>query len=442
MTSTQTLLYAAASDVTLARVRALVQQVGPESPTVEYKEKLADTVARGVAALANTYGGIMLIGVTDNRKIVGVKESVIASVAEHCAAKIGPPYVPDIIPVPLNDGSGLVTLVLRVIPGHHPRPLLVGGIAYVRHQNTTHPADWQRLADLFSAGTAAQQGDPVWDIRRPDLPVAREGGGSDPKVDIIMRSGLNVAIAREAKWRPLSERNVAALAQALDRSPFSRALTHIALPTGEGGIDGYRRLGFNRARSVRLEWSAAPAGWPDDAPRPVKACSSLEVPGAYGNASTHLTLHLEGQVQLTAAADYDRARSTEQGINVQLPQWRVSVPQLCKLVDALLATLTNEQAIAPIAELAGVDVAAVPQPRVLHLVTARPITEVLFLDGLRPIPGAGVSHGAHLLGDPALDLADAADRAAQVRMWLTQASLDAGLLGMEHVLDQVEATAG
>jgi hypothetical protein len=51
------LLYAAESDVTIERVRALVKQVGPEAPTIEYKEQMADSIARGVAALANTYGG-------------------------------------------------------------------------------------------------------------------------------------------------------------------------------------------------------------------------------------------------------------------------------------------------------------------------------------------------------------------------------------------------
>jgi hypothetical protein len=41
----------------------------------------------------------------------------------------------------------LYVLVLRVVPGRHPRPLLVDGVADVQHQNTTHPADWQRLRD-------------------------------------------------------------------------------------------------------------------------------------------------------------------------------------------------------------------------------------------------------------------------------------------------------
>lgn len=124
-----------------------------------------------------------------------------------------------------------------------------------------------------------------------------------------------------------------------------------------------------------------------------------------------------------------------------VPPWRLSVPQASELVDALLATLTSGEVVAPVADLAGVDVAGVPQPRVLHLVTARPVTEVLHLNGLRPIPDAGTSMGAHLLADPALDLADTTDRRAQVRMWLAQIALDGGLQGMEQVLDQLNAAA-
>jgi hypothetical protein len=59
VTSTQSLLYAAESGVTLERIRALVAQVGPEALTVEYKTKMASTIARGIAALGNSYGGLM-----------------------------------------------------------------------------------------------------------------------------------------------------------------------------------------------------------------------------------------------------------------------------------------------------------------------------------------------------------------------------------------------
>jgi hypothetical protein len=80
---------------------------------------------------------------------------------------------------------------------------------------------------------------------------------------------------------------------------------------------------------------------------------------------------------------------------------------------------------------------AVPQPRVLHLVTGRPVPDVLETTGLSPIPDAGVSHGTHMLADPALDLADVDERREQVEAWLVQQALDAGLLGMEQVLERL-----
>ena len=122
VTSAQSLLYATASDVTIGRVRTLVRQVGAESPTIEYKEQMCDTIVRGLAALGNTYGGLLLVGITDDRIVRGVKEKTIESVADHCAAKIEPPWVPEIIAVPLGQGSDLHVLVLRVVPGNTPGP--------------------------------------------------------------------------------------------------------------------------------------------------------------------------------------------------------------------------------------------------------------------------------------------------------------------------------
>ncbi|HEY4003667.1 MAG TPA: hypothetical protein VGM60_00555 [Pseudonocardia sp.] len=95
----------------------------------------------------------------------------------------------------------------------------------------------------------------------------------------------------------------------------------------------------------------------------------------------------------------------------------------------------------PLADLAGIDPIAVSQPRVLHMVTERPVTEVLDTTGLRPIPEAGVSQGAYLLADPALDPADEDDRRKQITVWLAQIALDAGMLGMEQLLQHLTASA-
>jgi hypothetical protein len=111
--------------------------------------------------------------------------------------------------------------------------------------------------------------------------------------------------------------------------------------------------------------------------------------------------------------------------------------QLGALIDAMLATLTGGEVTAALAGLAGTDILAIPQPRVMHVVTARPIPDVLDTTGLRSIPDAGESRGAHLLADPALDLADDQDRSEQVRRWLIQIALDAGLTGMEQLLQRL-----
>jgi Schlafen, AlbA_2 len=438
VTSTQSLLYSAESDVTIERVRALVRQVGPESPTVEYKGQMADTIAKGVAALANTYGGLLLVGVTDGRVVKGVKEKAIESVAEHCAAKIEPPWVPEIIPVPLGQGSDLYVLMLRVVPGSHPRPLLVDGVAYVRHQNTSHPADWQRLRDLFTESSAASQDD-AWTIRRPDMPRGADGT-SDETVDFVLRSGLDFAVAREAKWRPLAERTVTAFTDALNQSPLNSVLRSLSLGNARsGGLNPFHRQGLNRSRTVRLAWWGVPDGWPADTPAPVEASARLEVPGGYGQTAQNLQVEIDVVVRCSAVAKVAHQGSAA-GQQIQLPRWRVTAQQLGRLIDAMLATLTGKDVAGPLADLAGIAVEAVPQPHILHMVTGQPVTEVLDTTGLHLIPDGGISMGAHLLADPALDLAANDDRRDQVRTWLAQIALDAGLLGMEQVLERLAAT--
>ena len=437
MTSTQSLLYAAASEVTIERVRTLVKQVGPEATTLEYKEQMSDTIAKGVAALANTYGGLLIVGVTDSRVVKGVKEKTIEAVAEHCAAKIEPPWAPEIIPVPLGQGSDLYALVLRIVPGHYPRPLLVDGVAYVRHQNTDHPADWQRLRDLFSEVGPGQQ-DLEWNIRRPDLPH-RADGLQDEAVDFVLRSGLVQPVAREARWRPLSERSVVAFTEALNKSVLSRVLPKLGLGDApSGGLNPFHRHGFNRARTVQLEWDCIPDGWPADTPRPVEATARLEMPGGYGDANPYLQITLDVVARRSLGVEL-MWEGLPDRLKAEWPKhWQVSPQQLGELIDALLATLSSTDVLGPLADLAGINAIAFTQPRVLHLVTARPMPQVLESSALRLIPDAGVSMGAHLLADPARDLAADDERHDQVRDWLVQIALDSGMVGMEQIVEHLD----
>lgn len=435
MASIQALLHAAPSEVTFQRVQAVVQQTGPESIMIEYKETLKNakegTVARAVAALANTYGGLVLIGVTDDRKIKGVPGKLIDAVAEHCHGKIEPPWVPEIIPVALEHESDSFVLVLRVPPDHPNRPFLVDGTAYMRHHSTTHPADWQRLRDLF-AQSAASVSQTVWTIQRPDLP-RDERGLDDGRLDFVIRSGLDLPISVDAKWRPLSDSAVDRFISALNNSALDAALAVAA--DDPAGVDqhDFHRAGLNRSRTVSLEAWKSPANWPREAGAPITAKARLDVPGAYGDTAQNL--HVEIDIVARFSPRSDEARWKEVQNRTGQPPWaRIDAPTLRTLIDAILETLTSAAVVEPLAALAGIDMLAVPQPRVMHLATLRSVSEVLEITGLQQIPGAGESRGAHLLADPGRDLADSADRASQVVDWLIQIALDAGFRGMEQML--------
>jgi hypothetical protein len=144
-------------------------------------------------------------------------------------------------------------------------------------------------------------------------------------------------------------------------------------------------------------------------------------------------------VRRSAAIDIARQQQAANAPHPLPPHWSVPPQQLGALIDAMLATLTGKEITAALADLAGTDILAIPQPRVMHIVTERPIPDVLDITGLRAIPDAGDSRAAHLLADPTLDLADDQDRSEQVRRWLIQVALDAGLTGMEKVLQRLTA---
>jgi hypothetical protein len=124
-----------------------------------------------------------------------------------------------------------------------------------------------------------------------------------------------------------------------------------------------------------------------------------------------------------------------------LPRRRLEAAEWAALLDAVAATLASPAVVGPVADLAGADPVTVRQPRVLHIVS-QPLMPDLLPAQLSPIRDGGVSHGAHMLADPAFDLSDSADRAAQADRWLIQMAADAGLLGMEQLVSDMRGSAG
>jgi hypothetical protein len=131
-----------------------------ESLTFEAKEKLhKGNVAEAVAALGNTDGGLVLVGVKDKDatgedRIVGVPKAEHDAVASDLHALI-PEAMPEIIPVAVPGGDRLV-LVLRVDADAVPHPVTVSGKVLFKIPGHSVPADRRRILDL----AARDQGGP------------------------------------------------------------------------------------------------------------------------------------------------------------------------------------------------------------------------------------------------------------------------------------------
>lgn len=92
-----------------------------ESSTVEFKRKFTtvDKIAREIIAFANTTGGILIIGVDDNKKIVGVEsEKEQIAQAEACGLVITPElaFTTEVVEI---DGRDVVIIV---VPNSQNKP--------------------------------------------------------------------------------------------------------------------------------------------------------------------------------------------------------------------------------------------------------------------------------------------------------------------------------
>ena len=132
-----------------ARTLRQIIEVG-ESDTVEFKRKFSgfEKIAREMIALANTRGGLLLIGVDDDGSIVGVRSEkseidLITTTAEHY---VDPPLEAEI---DIVDIDGEDVIAVRIPESRRkPHRLMVDGI-YSRREGTSD----------FAAGVFIRQGE-------------------------------------------------------------------------------------------------------------------------------------------------------------------------------------------------------------------------------------------------------------------------------------------
>lgn len=140
-------------------MRAFLDEGLRENEVLDYKETLNTSVIETVAAMANTDGGIVLLGIAKNPtdptrpgSPIGVTLREIDSLKDRCRSLLQPPFVPEIIPVRVPDMSEeRYVVVVRASPERDPVPVVVRerGVL-VRVGDSTRHADWHRLWQLFS----------------------------------------------------------------------------------------------------------------------------------------------------------------------------------------------------------------------------------------------------------------------------------------------------
>ncbi|WP_371636560.1 ATP-binding protein [Streptomyces zaomyceticus] len=430
------LFAASAADLTIERIRALAARPDQvESLTLEFKREYSKSMVKTIAAMANTYGGMILVGVNDKmepgvERVVGVDaQEEIDKIASGCREKFDPPWEPTFIPVPFNDGTERSVVVIRVDANVAPRPLLIDLQAPIRLSGQNSIADRDRLLKLAREEPSAGVLPTGQHVMSPNLDRDQEG---KPTADLILRTGINLSMGEASAWRPLSEKAVTALAQALNNSAFPDALHTL----GNGSFSsfmGFRQHGYNRSRTARLVYRALSNS---SVPHPVEAIVTVALPEVHGTSTA-----APATVTIDVISRVRRYADTLDKVGVQGEEYRYPVANLLDLLEGILKTTVDPKVVAEIARITDIDPALVAQPRELHLVADRQVKELLYSSGLKEIPEAGASGGGVFRANPALNLRDIADRQEQVDDWLRQLGLDAGLTGMEAVIENYRASA-
>ncbi|MFF9373842.1 helix-turn-helix domain-containing protein [Streptomyces griseoluteus] len=204
-------------------VRGFLELGLEESFTLDYKRNI-DPVAETAAAMANSYGGIILVGVDPDPKntnlggeLVGVAPSEKDRLVSKMANQYEPPgWTPDVIPVTV-DGKHL--LVVRVDHHSAPRPLVNKHQIKIRLDGSNQYADLRMIEALFQQGAAptpSYSSDPRFSPAHTATPYQ---GGEAPTV--FIRAATSMFLRPDAARLRFHGPTVDALIQALSAPSYT-----------------------------------------------------------------------------------------------------------------------------------------------------------------------------------------------------------------------------
>jgi hypothetical protein len=415
------------TEVDLTFMDGLITDKIPEGFRLEYKRQLDDggKVLRAICSMANTFGGLILVGVDEDRSgpasqgfgapgpdgLVGVDPSDKSRLALFCSNRLVPPFDPEISTVDL--GNGKVIIVIQVDPELTPRPLMFDDRVMVRTEAGNRPADLFRLRALFEESGSGRVGTIALSTPRT---LGNAAFHEDPPADILIRA---TAIARLASGsvRPLlGDEAREVFRNALRESVVSQWLgamhaggfahSDIGQWWGEGGINGSRRS------ELRWKGTDQPTSHVIPEARFVAELPKLATP-------THIDVSLDIIIRLHES-------------------FRLDPVDLYRLFVALLDTFAVSVGTALrhalpviVGPLLG-PAAAVGCRDDLSLEDALQLRHTLRLP---PLPQRGsLRLAAELLPHLQLNTRNPDQRDVQAREWLRELLLESGLLGADSLV--------
>ncbi len=115
------------SEIKIGDIKSFCDQKIPEGSTIDYKEELIkEKILPTIAAMANTDGGLILVGVSEEREYGGRRsypglvkginnKNPKQTIINWCYAFLQPAFCPEIQEIPVGDGEKVVVFI-RIDP--------------------------------------------------------------------------------------------------------------------------------------------------------------------------------------------------------------------------------------------------------------------------------------------------------------------------------------
>ncbi len=212
-------------------VGSMAARVQAESLVLEFKSQPSKkNVAEAVAAMANTDGGLVIVGVDERRTedpLVGITREQTDGVSSQLRALL-PEVRPDVIPVALS-GTDRAVVVLRVHADRVERPVVLSGRVLVRSPGHTTGARRDEIVTMVETKDSPPH---LAGVHGPAIDVSTTDLWGDDVEGLEARVHAHVLLPPSASswaWLPSATRE--AVQSVLFASPIpSRVWSHFALP--------------------------------------------------------------------------------------------------------------------------------------------------------------------------------------------------------------------